>query len=68
MKFLRTFRTLAALAAIFVPSLLSPAAPFAEWLEVPLPGGGSVRVWGEGDEYDAYFETEDGHAPAFFFF
>jgi M6 family metalloprotease-like protein len=41
---------------------LASAAPFAEWLDVPVPGGGSVRIWGEGDEYDAYFETEDGHA------
>ena len=38
------------------------AAPFAEWLEATSPGGRSVRIWGEGDEYSASFEAEDGHA------
>ena len=56
------------LALFLLLPLLAYAAPFAEWIDVPVPGGGSVRVWGEGDEYDAYFETEDGTAPAFFFF
>ncbi len=56
------------LALFLLLPLLACAAPFAEWIVVPVPGGGSVRVWGEGDEYDAYFETEDGTAPAFFFF
>ena len=42
--------------------LFASAAPFAEWLQVPVPGGGTVSIWGEGDEYDAYFETADGHA------
>ena len=42
--------------------LFASAAPFAEWLQVPVPGGGTVAIWGEGDEYDAYFETADGHA------
>ena len=41
---------------------LTLAAPFAEWIDVPVPGGGTVSIWGEGDEYDAYFETRDGHA------
>jgi M6 family metalloprotease-like protein len=48
------------LLLLLVPFLAS-AAPFAEWLQVPVPGGGTIRIWGEGDEYDAYFETEDGH-------
>ena len=50
------------LALFLLLPLLACAAPFAEWLQVPVPGGGTVAIWGEGDEYDAYFETEDGHA------
>lgn len=64
---MKPFRSLrpfvaAALAALVLSPVFSTAAPFAEWLEVPVPGGGTVRIWGEGDEYDAWFETEDGHA------
>lgn len=38
------------------------AAPFAQWLDAHSPAGRSVRIWGEGDEYSASFEAEDGHA------
>ena len=62
MKTFRSLRPLAAVAALLSFCLPAAAAPFAEWLEVPVPGGGTVRIWGEGDEYDAWFETEDGHA------
>jgi len=37
------------------------AAPFAEWFEEHTSFGTTVRVWGEGDEYSAVFETEAGY-------
>ena len=43
----------------------SEAAPFAEWLETTSPGGRPVRIWGEGDEFSAAFEAEDGHAALY---
>ena len=43
-------------------SWVATAAPFAEWLEGRSPSGRVVRIWGEGDEYSATFEAEDGHA------
>ena len=62
MKAFQTFRPLAAFAACLALSIPAAAAPFAEWLHVPVPGGGTVEIWGEGDEYDAWFETADGLA------
>ena len=56
------FRSLAAAAALALLCLPAAAAPFAEWFERETAGGRVVRLWGEGDEYDAYFEAEDGHA------
>ena len=53
MKAFQTFRPLAAFAACLALSIPASAAPFAEWLRVPVPGGGTVEIWGEGDEYDA---------------
>ena len=50
------------LSLLLLLPLLAIAAPFAEWIDVPVPGGGTVAIWGEGDEYDAYFETKGGHA------
>ena len=41
---------------------LCVAAPFAQWLDGRSPSGSPVRVWGEGDEFSASFEAEDGHA------
>ena len=38
------------------------AAPFAQWFELTAPNGQSIRVYGEGDDYSAWFEAEDGHA------
>ena len=62
MNSIRTFRSFAAIAAFLALSISAAAAPFAKWLRVPVPGGGTVEIWGEGDEYDAWFETKDGHA------
>ena len=50
----------AALAALFGLLLAAEAAPFADWLDVSVPGGGTRRIWGEGDSFDAHFRTEDG--------
>ena len=38
------------------------AAPFAQWFDFPGAGGKTYRIYGEGDEYSAWFEAEDGHA------
>ena len=54
----------AAVAVAFVAAC-AWAAPFAEWLDVTSPGGRAVRIWGEGDEFSARFEAEDGHAVVF---
>ena len=62
MKAFQRFCPLAAFAACLALSIPAAAAPFAEWLRVPVPGGGTVEIWGEGDEYDAWFETADGLA------
>ena len=40
-------------------------APFAQWFVTGTEDGGTVRIWGEGDEYDAWFETEAGLAVAY---
>ena len=40
------------------------AAPFAEWFQVDTPSGGA-RIWGEGDEFSAVFESEDGRTLVF---
>lgn len=45
--------------------LCATAAPFAEWFDVSVRAGGTVRLWGEGDEYSASFETEAGYAVGF---
>ena len=37
------------------------AAPFARWFTAKTPFG-DVRIWGQGDEYSADFETESGYA------
>ena len=41
------------------------AAPFANWLDATSPNGAAVRIWGEGDEFSAWFEAEDGHAVVY---
>ena len=60
MKTIPTFRPLAALAAGAILCLSASAAPFAQWFDVTLPDGSTARIWGEGDEFDAHFRTEDG--------
>lgn len=40
-------------------------APFAQWFEARTGDGGTVRVWGEGNEYDAHFETAEGRTVLF---
>lgn len=52
-------------ALICTAGMFSHAAPFARWLEVETVRGQKVRVWAEGDEYAAHFETEDGHSVVF---
>ncbi|MBR1871059.1 MAG: M6 family metalloprotease domain-containing protein [Kiritimatiellae bacterium] len=37
------------------------AAPFARWFNHRLADGRAVRIWGEGDEYNAHFEDADGY-------
>ena len=51
-----------AFAALMLLADLGAAAPFAQWLDGRSPSGTPVRIWGEGDEYSASFEAEDGHA------
>ena len=41
------------------------AAPFARWFDFPGAGGKTYRIYGEGDEFTAWFEAEDGHAVGF---
>lgn len=41
------------------------AAPFAEVVEFRQPDGTLIRLWGEGDEFHAVFETLDGYAVVF---
>lgn len=53
------------LLAGLLSGLCVSAAPFAEWLDVSVRTGGTVRLWGEGDEYSASFETESGYAVRF---
>ena len=60
MKAFQTFRPFAALAACLALSIPAAAAPFADWFDVTMPDGSTVRIWGEGDEFDAHFRTEDG--------
>ena len=57
----RPLSRLASVALMLLANLCA-AAPFAQWLEGRSPSGVPVRVWGEGDEYSASFEAEDGHA------
>ena len=40
-------------------------APFAQWIATKSPRGVPIRIWGQGDEYSAHFETEDGHAVVY---
>lgn len=46
---------------------VSSAAPFARWFESVTPDGRTIRVYGEGDEFSAWFESEDGHAVRYSF-
>ena len=55
----------AAAVAAALAAFCAWAAPFAEWLDATSPGGRPVRVWGEGDEFSARFEAEDGHAAVY---
>ena len=57
----RTGKALVLCFALAVAAM-SSGAPFAEWINVKLEDGRVVRIFGEGDEYSAYFESEDGHA------
>ena len=41
------------------------AAPFARWFDFPGAGGKTYPIYGEGDEFTAWFEAEDGHAVGF---
>ena len=65
MKKLHFLLPLVLLAA--VPSLVpnANAAPFADWFNVSVPGGRTMRIWGEGDNFDAHFRTEDGRTLVF---
>lgn len=59
-----TPRSIPALAALTIAAAC-PAAPFAKWLHTISPNGAHVKIWGEGDEFSASFEAEDGHAVLF---
>ena len=57
-----TFRLAISLLVSMFSAESVKAAPFAKWITVPLEGGRTVRIWGEGDEFSAHFESEDGYA------
>ena len=57
--------TLIASVSSLVVCFTVSAAPFARWLEVQTASGEKVRIWAEGDEYSASFETEDGRSVVF---
>ena len=59
------FRSYAALAALLLSVASASAAPFAQWFDVTLPDGSAARIWGEGDEFDAHFRTEDGRTVVY---
>ena len=41
------------------------AAPFSREVRFTQPGGATIRLWGEGDEFRAVFETLDGYTVIF---
>ncbi len=51
--------------AVFITSLSCVAAPFAQWFDMRQANGTIVRVWGEGNDFSAIFESEDGHTVKF---
>lgn len=60
-----TSRLLATVLSGFLLVLSAHGASFAQWFVTGTEGRGTVRIWGEGDEYDAWFETEAGLAVAY---
>ena len=60
---LSIFRILPLAAALL--AFQCEAAPFANWFDFVSPGGAKIRIWGEGDEYSAHFEAEDGHTVVY---
>ena len=62
------FRTCFPIVIATIIALLSgsaQAAPFAESIEFRQPGGKLIKLWGEGDEFYAIFETLDGYSVTF---
>ncbi len=41
------------------------AAPFAKVMDFTQPNGQAIQLWGEGDEFQAVFETLDGYTVVF---
>ena len=60
MRNLRSLLPLAALAAGLSLCLPASAAPFAQWFDDVQPDGSVIRIWGEGNDYSARFESADG--------
>ncbi len=57
-----------ALAVVTLGLLATPflhAAPFAERFSFTQPGGTTIELWGQGDEFSAVFETLDGYTVVF---
>ncbi len=63
----RNRRFAAVLLALFwaASAATLSGAPFAQWLDAKAPDGRTVRIWGEGDEYSAVFESEDGRTVVY---
>jgi len=64
MKLLRACAAaLISLAVVFIQT--AGAAPFAETVEFTQPNGETIQLWGQGDDFQAVFETLDGYTVVF---
>ncbi|HRY48397.1 MAG TPA: M6 family metalloprotease domain-containing protein [Candidatus Paceibacterota bacterium] len=61
----RRARATLLLGLLFFCALSAKAAPFAKKFQFTQPGGQSIELWGEGDEFHAVFETLDGYTVVF---
>ena len=52
------------LLALMLASQLC-GAPFARFVDFTQPDGTRIKLWGEGDEFSAVFETQDGYTVIF---
>ena len=62
----RTLRIIGLGALLLVASAgFALAAPFAKQVEFKQPAGNMITLWGEGDEFQAVFESLDGYTVTF---